>query len=93
MDKIPCFALPCLPFPSLPFPSLILFPGKVVEQLIQENISRHVRNKKIIRSSQQREACLTNSVNLYDEPVGLVIEGRAADTVYLDFGKTFDSVL
>jgi len=30
-----------------------LIPGKVIEKLILENISRHVKDKKIIRISQQ----------------------------------------
>lgn len=32
--------------------SLTLSPGKIIEQLILETISRHMKDKKIIRSSQ-----------------------------------------
>ena len=34
--------------------SLTLIPGKVIEQLILQTISRHMKNKKVIWSSQHR---------------------------------------
>jgi len=34
---------------------------------------------------------LTNFVKFYDEMTGLVDEGRAVDSVYLDFSKSFDT--
>ncbi|PKU46141.1 rna-directed dna polymerase from mobile element jockey- hypothetical protein [Limosa lapponica baueri] len=62
---------------------------EVMEQPILESISRYIKNKTIIRSSQHGftkwKSCLTNSINLYDEVAGLIDERRAVDTVYQDF--------
>jgi len=38
------------------------------------------------------KSCLPSLINFYDEMVGLVDEGRAADIVYLDFNKAFDTI-
>ena len=37
-------------------------------------------------------SCLTNLISFYDRVTSLVDEGKAADIVYLDFGKSFDIV-
>ena len=66
-----------------------------MEQLILEAISRHVNDKKVIRSSWhgfKGKSCLTNLINFCDEMTGLVDERRAVDIVYLDFSKAFDTV-
>jgi len=67
-----------------------------VEQLIAETISRHMKDKKFIRSMQHSllkgKPCLTNLINFYNEMTGLVDEGRAVNIVYLDFSKAFDTV-
>lgn len=63
-------------------------------QLIQENISRHMNDKKTIRSSQhgftKREVMLDQLI-AHSEMVGLLDEGSVG-TVYLDFRKAFDTV-
>ncbi|GAB0179021.1 mitochondrial enolase superfamily member 1 [Grus japonensis] len=63
---------------------------------ILENISRHLKDKKIIRSSQygftKGKSYLTNLITFYGEMAGLVDEGRAVYIVYLDFSKAFDTV-
>jgi len=76
--------------------SLTSILGKVMEQLILEDIIKQVEEKKIIRSSQhgftKGKSCLTNLIAFYDGMTGWVDEGRAVDVVYLDFSKAFDSV-
>ncbi|GAB0186019.1 mitochondrial enolase superfamily member 1 [Grus japonensis] len=75
---------------------LTSIPGKVMEQLILGVISKHVEEKKVIRSGQHRftkgKSCLTNLIAFYDDMTGWVDEGRAVDVVYLDFSKAFDTV-
>lgn len=71
-------------------------PRKVMKQLIQTYISRYIKDKKIVRSSQhgsrKGKSCLTDLINFCDEVTGLVGEGRVAAVVYVDFGRAFDSV-
>ena len=73
-----------------------MIPGKVMEKLILETISRHMNNKKIIRISQhgftKGKSCMTNLINFYDEVTVLVDEGRAVDIVYMGFRKALDTV-
>jgi len=67
-----------------------------MEQLILEIISRHIRDKKLIKSNQHSftkgNSCWTNLLIFYDEITGLIDEARAVDSVYLDFSKVFDTV-
>lgn len=59
-----------------------------MEQLIQETIFRHMKEKKIIRSSVcgfAKGKCLTNLINFNDKMTGLVDEGRTADIICLDY--------
>ncbi|XP_009975460.1 PREDICTED: LOW QUALITY PROTEIN: uncharacterized protein LOC104371668, partial [Tauraco erythrolophus] len=76
--------------------SLTSIPRNVMEQLIRETIFRLMNNKKTLRNSHhgfiKGKSCLTNSITLYDETIGLVDEGRAMDIVYRDFSKAFDTV-
>jgi len=76
--------------------SLTSIPGKVMEQLILEVIIKQVKEKKVIRSSQdgftKGKSCLTNLIAFYDGMTGWVDEGRAVDVVYPNFSKAFDTV-
>jgi len=55
-----------------------------MEHVILETISRHIKNKKVIRNSQhgitKGQSCLTNLITFCDEMTGLVDRGRAVDT-------------
>ncbi|PKU46423.1 rna-directed dna polymerase from mobile element jockey- hypothetical protein [Limosa lapponica baueri] len=67
--------------------NITAIPRKVVEQLILEIISRHLKDKKIIRISQpgfiKWKSCLNNLINFHGEMTGLTDERRAVDIVYL----------
>jgi len=76
--------------------SLTSIPGKMMEQLIVEDIIKQVEEKRIIRSSQygfiKGKSCLTNLIAFYDGRTSWVDQGRAVDVAYLDFSKAFDTV-
>ncbi|PKU43583.1 rna-directed dna polymerase from mobile element jockey- hypothetical protein [Limosa lapponica baueri] len=76
--------------------SLTSIPGKMMERLVLAIISKHMEEKKAIRSSQhgftKGKSCLTNLIAFYDGITGWIDEGRAVDVVYLDFSKAFDTV-
>ena len=75
--------------------NLTLVPGKVMEQIVLREITQHVRDNRGIRPSQhgfmKGRSCLTNLI-FCDLLTRLVDEGKAADVVYLDFSKAFDSL-
>ena len=60
--------------------SLTSIPGKVMEQLILDVISKQVEEKKVIRSSQhgfsKGKPCLANLVAFCDVMTSWVVEGR-----------------
>jgi len=76
--------------------SLTSSPGKVMEQLILDVISKQVEEKKVIRCSHhgftKGKSCLTNLIAFYDGVTGWVDEVRAVDVAYLDFSKAFSTV-
>jgi len=71
-------------------------PGKVIEQLNLDVISKQVEEKNVIRSSQhgfiKGKSCLTNLIAFYDSKTSWIDEGREVDVVYLYFSKAFDTV-
>ena len=76
--------------------SLTSVPGKVMEQNVLREITRHVQDNRGFRPSQhgftKGRSCLTNLVSHYDVVTRLADEGKAVDVVYLDFSKAFDTV-
>ncbi|PKU32528.1 rna-directed dna polymerase from mobile element jockey- hypothetical protein [Limosa lapponica baueri] len=76
--------------------SLTSIPGKMMECLVLGIISKHVEEKKAIRSSQhgftKGKSCLTNLIAFYNGMTGWIDEGRVVDVVYLDFSKAFETV-
>jgi len=76
--------------------SLNCIPGKMMEQLILEVITKQVEEKKVIRSTQhgftKGKSCLTKMIAFYDGVTGWLDERTAVDDVYLDFSKAFDTV-
>ncbi|PKU30408.1 rna-directed dna polymerase from mobile element jockey- hypothetical protein [Limosa lapponica baueri] len=76
--------------------SLTSIPVKMMERVILGVISKHMEEKKALRSSQhgftKEKSCLTNLIAFYDGMTGWIDEGRVVDVVYLDFSKAFDTV-
>ncbi|PKU40297.1 rna-directed dna polymerase from mobile element jockey-like [Limosa lapponica baueri] len=76
--------------------SLTSVPRKVMERLVLDVISKHLKEQEVIGSGQHRftkgKSCLTNLVAFYDVITGWLDEWRAADVIYLDFSKAFDTV-
>jgi len=76
--------------------SLTSVPGNIMEQIVLREITWHVQDNRGIRPSQHEftkgRSCLTNLISFYDLVARLVDEGKAADVVYLDFSKAFDTV-
>ncbi|PKU44190.1 reverse hypothetical protein [Limosa lapponica baueri] len=67
-----------------------------MERLILDVISKQAEEWGVIGSGQhgftKGKSCLTNLIAFCDAITGWLDEGRAADVIYLDFSKAFDTV-
>ncbi|GAB0178010.1 hypothetical protein GRJ2_000266300 [Grus japonensis] len=70
--------------------SLALIPRKVMEKILQKSISKHMKDKKGMGSSQQGfikgKSCLTSLI-AYNEVTSLMNERIAVDVVHLNFNQ------
>lgn len=65
--------------------------GKM-EQILLEDMSRHMRNLRQLAQLQQGRSWLTVLVIFYDGVTTWVDKGKATDDIYLDLCKVFDMV-
>ncbi|KAJ7423785.1 RNA-directed DNA polymerase from mobile element jockey-like protein [Pitangus sulphuratus] len=76
--------------------NLTSIPSKVMEQIIVNVITWHMRDNQGIAPNQhgfrKGRSHLTYMISFYDQVTCLVDEGKAVDVVYLDFSKAFDTV-
>ena len=69
---------------------------KILESLIRDSITEHLRKYKLIKDTQhgfvQGRSCLSNLINFLDEVTKYIDKGLPVDIIYLDFSKAFDKV-
>uniref|UniRef100_A0A8B9F0R9 Reverse transcriptase domain-containing protein n=1 Tax=Amazona collaria TaxID=241587 RepID=A0A8B9F0R9_9PSIT len=76
--------------------SVTSVPGKILEQILLKGMLRHMKTNKVVGDSRhgftKGKSCLTNLTAFYEGAMELMDRGRAADVIYLDFCKVFDTV-
>lgn len=67
-----------------------------MEKILLENILKHMKGKKVIRSSQHAfykgKSCLVNLIAFYNEVPSLVDEGVPGDVVFMDISNAFEAL-
>ena len=70
-------------------------PGKIIVQILLEDISKHTEEREDVRDRPQGftkgKSCPTNLVAFYGRVIASVDKGRATD-IYINVCKTFDMI-
>ena len=65
--------------------SLTSYPEKLIEQLILDAVSRHIKDTRVIRGHQygftKGNSCLTNLVAFYEDIIRGIYDGKAVEMV------------
>ena len=76
--------------------SLTSIPCKLLESIINDQITAHLSTHSLINDSQhgftKGRSCTTNLTLFLDKLTEVLDRGKAADIFYLDFSKAFDKV-
>ena len=76
--------------------SLTSIPCKILEDLVREEIQRHLEKNNLMNQNQhgfvQGKSCFTNLLETLEDITASIDEGSEIDMIYLDFSKAFVSV-